>query len=57
MTSPRIVIVGCGAVGLFYGAKLALSGQDVHFLMRQDFDKVSDQNWLMAKKYDQNIVF
>lgn len=41
MTSPRIVIVGCGAVGLFYGAKLALSGQDVHFLMRQDFDKVS----------------
>ena len=41
MTNPRIVIVGCGAVGLFYGAKLALSGQDVHFLMRQDFDKVS----------------
>ena len=41
MTSPRIVIVGCGAVGLFYGAKLALSGQDVHFLMRQDFDQVS----------------
>ena len=41
MTNPKIVIVGCGAVGLFYGAKLALSGQDVHFLMRQDFDKVS----------------
>ena len=41
MTNPRIVIVGCGAVGLFYGAKLALSGQDVHFLMRQDFDQVS----------------
>tara|TARA_B100001057_G_scaffold450466_1_gene492577 strand:- start:1958 stop:2881 length:924 start_codon:yes stop_codon:yes gene_type:complete len=41
MTNHRIVIVGCGAVGLFYGAKLALSGQDVHFLMRQDFDQVS----------------
>ena len=41
MTNPKIVIVGCGAVGLFYGAKLALSGQDVHFLMRQDFDQVS----------------
>ncbi len=38
---PKIAIVGCGAVGLFYGAKLALSGQNVHFLMRKDFDQVS----------------
>ena len=40
MRNPKIAIVGCGAVGLFYGAKLALSGQNVHFLMRKDFDQV-----------------
>ena len=37
---PKIAIVGCGAVGLFYGAKLALSGQNVHFLMRSDYEHV-----------------
>ena len=40
LTNPKIAIVGCGAVGLFYGAKLASSGQDVHFLMRSDYDHV-----------------
>ena len=37
---PKIAIVGCGAVGLFYGAKLALSGENVHFLMRSDYEHV-----------------
>ena len=37
---PKIAIVGCGAVGLFYGAKLALSGKNVHFLMRSDYEHV-----------------
>ena len=38
--NPKIAIVGCGAVGLFYGAKLALSGKNVHFLMRSDYEHV-----------------
>ena len=37
---PKIAIVGCGAVGLFYGAKLALSWGNVHFLMRSDYEHV-----------------
>src|SRR5580765_2071369 len=36
----KIAVVGCGAVGSFYGAKLARSGQDVHFLLRSDYDVV-----------------
>ncbi|MFN2542282.1 MAG: 2-dehydropantoate 2-reductase [Chthoniobacterales bacterium] len=32
----RIGIVGSGAIGTYYGAKLAHSGSDVHFLMRGD---------------------
>jgi len=31
---PRIAIVGAGALGCYYGARLAKAGQDVHFLVR-----------------------
>lgn len=32
----RIAVVGAGAIGSYYGAKLAYFGRDVHFLMRSD---------------------
>jgi 2-dehydropantoate 2-reductase len=31
---PRIVVIGAGALGCYYGARLAKSGEDVHFLVR-----------------------
>ena len=36
----RIAVVGTGAIGSFYGGKLALGGCDVHFLVRSGFDKI-----------------
>ncbi|MGC9526473.1 MAG: putative 2-dehydropantoate 2-reductase [Limnospira sp.] len=33
-------IIGTGAIGGFYGAKLQRSGCDLHFLMRGDYDRV-----------------
>jgi 2-dehydropantoate 2-reductase len=36
----RIAIVGAGAMGGFYGAKLAHVGYDVHFLMQRDYETV-----------------
>jgi 2-dehydropantoate 2-reductase len=36
----KIVVVGCGAVGSYYGARLCRAGQDVHFLLRSDYDAV-----------------
>ena len=36
----KIAIVGCGALGSYYGARLARDGQDVHFLLRSDYDVV-----------------
>lgn len=36
----KIGIVGCGAVGCYYGAMLARAGQEVHFLLRTDYDHV-----------------
>ena len=36
----KIAVVGCGAVGSFYGAKLARARHEVHFLLRSDYDAV-----------------
>jgi len=36
----RIAVVGSGAIGTYYGAKLAHAGSDVHFLMRGDLGDV-----------------
>jgi 2-dehydropantoate 2-reductase len=36
----KIAVVGCGAVGSYYGARLCYAGQDVHFLLRSDYDVV-----------------
>jgi 2-dehydropantoate 2-reductase len=36
----KIAVVGCGAVGSFYGARLGHSGQEMHFLLRSDYETV-----------------
>jgi len=51
MTNPKIGIIGAGAVGGFYGARLAQSGQDVHFLMRRDYEHVA-ANGLQIRQRD-----
>lgn len=37
----RYAVIGAGAVGGFYGARLAHAGAEVHFLLRGDFEQVS----------------
>lgn len=36
----KIAVVGCGALGGYYGACLARAGHETHFLLRSDFDVV-----------------
>ena len=36
----KIGVVGCGAVGSFYGAKLCRAGHETHFLLRSDYEAV-----------------
>jgi 2-dehydropantoate 2-reductase len=36
----KIGVVGCGALGSFYGAKLCAAGAGVHFLLRSDYEVV-----------------
>ena len=37
----RVAVIGAGAVGCYYGARLAQAGHEVHFLMRRDYDAVA----------------
>ncbi len=43
----KIAVVGCGAVGSYYGARLAHAGHEVHFLLRSDYDLVRRQGVLI----------
>ncbi|MBE0499821.1 MAG: putative 2-dehydropantoate 2-reductase [Desulfuromonadales bacterium] len=36
----RTAIIGAGALGLYYGALLQRGGEEVHFLLRRDYDAI-----------------
>ncbi len=40
-----IAIVGAGAVGGYYGARLVQHGNRVHFLLRSDYPVVREQGF------------
>lgn len=50
----RIGIVGSGAIGSYYGAKLAYAGSDVHFLMRGDLSDVR-RDGIFVRGEDENF--
>ena len=47
---PRIGIVGSGAVGTYYGARMALAGADVRFLMRGDLAAVRARGSIVIRE-------
>ncbi len=46
----RIAIVGAGAIGLYYGGKLAHFGRNVHFLLRNDYEAVRKRGLRIRSK-------
>lgn len=42
-TYDSVAVVGAGAIGLYYGGRLAQAGGDVRFLLRSDYDAVSQR--------------
>ncbi len=50
----RIAVVGAGAIGLYYGGKLAHFGRDVHFLLRSDYETVRRKG-LRLQSRNENI--
>jgi 2-dehydropantoate 2-reductase len=51
MSERTYAILGTGALGGFYGAKLQKAGLNVHFLLRSDYEHVSKQG-LMIESVD-----
>ncbi|HUB26512.1 MAG TPA: 2-dehydropantoate 2-reductase [Tepidisphaeraceae bacterium] len=50
-SSPTIAIIGSGAVGCYYGGRLAQHGLPVHFLLRASYDGIR-QRGLVVKSLD-----
>ena len=38
--SEQIGIIGTGAIGGYYGARIAAAGNEVHFLLHSDYEFV-----------------
>jgi len=43
----KVAVVGCGALGSYYGACLCRQGCDTHFLLRSDYETVRDHGVLV----------
>jgi 2-dehydropantoate 2-reductase len=43
----KIAVVGAGAVGAWYAAKLALAGHETHFVLRSDYDPVKASGYTL----------
>ncbi len=55
MSAKRYAIIGTGAIGGYYGARLQQSGCDVHFLLRSDYDHVKHHG-LVVESVDGDIT-
>jgi 2-dehydropantoate 2-reductase len=52
----KIAVVGCGAVGSYYGARLCQAGSEVHFLLRSDYETVRRQGlWIRSPRGDFHV--
>ena len=51
----KYAIVGCGAVGIYYGGRLAEAGNEVHFLFNSDYDFVRE-NGLNIKSINGDFI-
>jgi 2-dehydropantoate 2-reductase len=54
-TNRSIAIVGSGAMGGYYGARLASAGFPTHFLLRGDYQAVRERGWTV-KSCDGNFA-
>ena len=44
-----VAIVGAGAIGSYYGCRMAQAGHDVRFLLRSDFEEVKKNGFALRK--------
>jgi 2-dehydropantoate 2-reductase len=49
--NPVIAVIGAGAVGAYYGGRLAQQSHDVHFLLRSDYKHVAKHGWTIKSHH------
>jgi len=52
----KIAVVGSGAIGSYYGGKLAAAGYDVHFLMRSDLAVVKNVGLKLREATGETVI-
>ncbi|MGC1305995.1 MAG: putative 2-dehydropantoate 2-reductase [Phormidesmis sp.] len=50
MSELSYAIIGTGAIGGYYGARLQQAGCDVHFLLRSDYEQVKQEGLVVESK-------
>jgi 2-dehydropantoate 2-reductase len=50
-TFQSVAVVGSGAVGLYYGGRLAEAGEDVRFLARSDYESLKDGGLVVESEH------
>jgi 2-dehydropantoate 2-reductase len=50
----KIAVIGSGSIGLYYGTKLVVAGEDVQFLMRSGFD-LAKREGIRVRSQDGNL--
>lgn len=50
-TFQSVAVVGSGAVGLYFGGRLAAAGEDVRFLVRSDFEAIARDGLMVASAH------
>lgn len=55
-SNPRVGIVGAGALGTYFGIRLANSGNPVSFLLRSDYPAIREQACLQLTRADGSEV-
>jgi 2-dehydropantoate 2-reductase len=55
LPAQTIAIVGSGAIGLYYGARLGLARADVRFLMRGDLSAVRTRGSVLVHENDRDL--
>ena len=52
----KYIVIGTGALGGFFGAKLCKAGLDVHFLLRSDYEHVKRNGLKVLSRYGDIIL-
>ncbi len=51
-----VAVIGAGAVGSYYGARLAQAGHDVRFLLRRDYEAVAERGLRIESHHGDFVI-